>query len=43
MYAKGMDEEECAEWLEDVLTDADAEGGAKKKTAKAKPAAKAAV
>ena len=34
MYAKGMDEEECAEWLEDVLTDVDVNG-------KAKPRAKA--
>jgi CarD family transcriptional regulator len=34
MYAKGMDEEECADWLEDVLTDVDANG-------KAKPRAKA--
>jgi CarD family transcriptional regulator len=34
MYAKGMDEEECAEWLEDVLADVDVNG-------KAKPRAKA--
>ena len=43
MYAKGMDEEECSEWLEGVLTGTEA--GAKKKAAKpkAKTAAKAAV
>jgi len=44
MYAKGMDEDECAEWLEGVLKGGDA--GAKKKTAakpRAKTAAKAAV
>ena len=34
MYAKGMDEEECAAWLEDVLTDVDVNG-------KPKPRAKA--
>jgi CarD family transcriptional regulator len=44
MYAKGMDEEECSEWLEGVLKGTDTIG--KKKTAakpKAKTAAKAAV
>jgi CarD family transcriptional regulator len=42
MYAKGMDEEECSEWLEGVLTDADDGNGSVKKTVKkAKPAAKA--
>jgi CarD family transcriptional regulator len=44
MYAKGMDEEECSEWLEGVLKGSDTNG--KKKPAakaKAKPAAKAAV
>jgi CarD family transcriptional regulator len=44
MYAKGMDEEECSEWLEGVLKGTDST--AKKKTAakpKAKTAAKAAV
>ncbi|HET8606406.1 MAG TPA: CarD family transcriptional regulator [Gaiellaceae bacterium] len=44
MYAKGMDEDECAEWLEGVLTSADGNG---KKAAKPKAtksaAAKAAV
>ena len=42
MYAKGMDEEECSEWLEGVLTGTD--GTAKKKAAKpkAKTAAQAA-
>ena len=44
MYAKGMDEDECSEWLEGVLTSADGNG---KKTAKPKAtksaAAKAAV
>jgi len=37
MYAKGMDEEECAEWLEGVLTDTD--NGKKKTTAKKKAVA----
>ena len=38
MYAKNMDEEECAEWLEEVL--AETPGGAKKKpTAKKKAVA----
>jgi CarD family transcriptional regulator len=44
MYAKGMDEDECAEWLEGVLKGSDS--GTKKKAAakpKAKTAAKAAV
>jgi CarD family transcriptional regulator len=41
MYAKGMDEEECSEWLEGVLTDADDPATGKKATKKAKPAAKA--
>jgi CarD family transcriptional regulator len=42
MYAKGMDEEECSEWLEGVLSDADdGNGKAKKTVKKAKPAAKA--
>ena len=41
MYAKGMDEEECAEWLEGVLTGADANGGKKKTTAKKKAVAAA--
>jgi hypothetical protein len=39
MYAKGMDEEECAEWLEGVLTGADGNGGKKKTTAKKKAVA----
>jgi len=39
MYAKGMDEEECAEWLEDVLTGVG--NGKKKTTAKKKPVAAA--
>ncbi|MGH2934795.1 MAG: hypothetical protein ACRDL2_09845, partial [Gaiellaceae bacterium] len=37
MYAKGMDEEECAEWLEDVLTGVG--NGNKKTTAKKKAVA----
>jgi CarD family transcriptional regulator len=44
MYAKGMDEEECSEWLEGVLKGTDT--GVKKKTVakpKAKTAAKASV
>ncbi len=42
MYAKGMDEEECSEWLEGVLSDADdGNGNAKKIVKKAKPVAKA--
>ncbi|MGZ4359842.1 MAG: CarD family transcriptional regulator [Gaiellaceae bacterium] len=36
MYAKGMDEEQAAEWLEEVLADV---GPAKKKTSKAKATA----
>ena len=43
MYAKGMDEDECSEWLEGVLTDADDLPGTKKTVKKAKPAAKATV
>jgi hypothetical protein len=39
MYAKGMDEEECAEWLEGVLTGVG--NGKKKTTAKKKPVAAA--
>jgi CarD family transcriptional regulator len=39
MYAKGMDEEECAEWLEGVLTGVG--NGKKKPTAKKKPVAAA--
>jgi RNA polymerase-interacting CarD/CdnL/TRCF family regulator len=35
MYAKGMDEDECAEWLDDVLAGV---GGAKKKPAAKKKA-----
>src|SRR5438067_11141138 len=41
MYAKGMDEEECAEWLEGVLIGADGNGGKKKTTAKKKAVAAA--
>jgi CarD family transcriptional regulator len=41
MYAKGMDEEECAEWLEGVLTGVDDNGGKKKTTAKKKAVAAA--
>jgi CarD family transcriptional regulator len=41
MYAKGMDEEECAEWLEGVLTGVEGNGGKKKATAKKKPVAAA--
>ena len=37
MYAKDMDEDECAEWLEDVL--ADSGNGKKKPAAKKKTAA----
>jgi len=35
MYAKGMDEEETALWLDDVLAETDTEtpSGSKKKTA----------
>jgi CarD family transcriptional regulator len=40
MYAKGMDEEECAEWLEGVLTDT---GNGKKKTTAKKKAVAATV
>jgi len=36
MYAKGMDEEQAAEWLEEVLADV---GPSKKKTSKAKATA----
>ena len=39
MYAKGMDEEECAEWLEGVLTGVG--NGKKKAPAKKKPVAAA--
>src|SRR5437763_532033 len=39
MYAKDMDEEECAEWLEGVLTGAVGNGGEKKTTAKKKAVA----
>jgi CarD family transcriptional regulator len=41
MYAKDMDEEECAEWLEGVLA-SDSNGGAKKKPAAKKKTAAAA-
>ena len=37
MYAKGMDEDECAEWLDDVLTDSG--NGKRKPAAKKKPLA----
>ena len=37
MYAKGMDEEECAEWLDDVLAGAD--NGKKRPAAKKKAVA----
>ncbi|HTZ06090.1 MAG TPA: CarD family transcriptional regulator [Gaiellaceae bacterium] len=37
MYAKGMDEDECAEWLDDVL--ADSGNGKRKTAAKKKPLA----
>jgi CarD family transcriptional regulator len=40
MYAKGMDAEEAAEWLEDVLSNVGANGG-KKRTTRAKTAAAA--
>jgi len=40
MYAKDMDEDECAEWLEEVLA-SDASGPKKKTAAKKKPAAAA--
>jgi CarD family transcriptional regulator len=36
MYAKGMDEDECAEWLEEVLL---TDNGKKKTTAKKKAVA----
>ena len=39
MYAKGMDEDECAEWLEGVLTSVDGNG---KKTVKPKATTKSA-
>ena len=45
MYAKGMDEDECSEWLEGVLTGHRRERGRRRRPAakpKAKPAAKAA-
>ena len=38
MYAKAVDEEEAAEWLEDVLSNVGANGG-KKRTTRAKTAA----
>jgi CarD family transcriptional regulator len=40
MYAKDMDEEEAAEWLDGVLADSSANGGSngRKKTTSAKPA-----
>jgi CarD family transcriptional regulator len=41
MYAKGMDEEECAEWLEGVLTDTETGNGKKKTASKKKPVAAA--
>jgi CarD family transcriptional regulator len=41
MYAKSMDEEECSEWLEGVLTAPDETAKPKKTVKKAKPAAKA--
>jgi hypothetical protein len=37
MYAKGMDAEEAAEWLEDVLSNVGGNGG-KKRTTRAKTA-----
>jgi CarD family transcriptional regulator len=43
MYAKGMDEDECAEWLEGVLSDADGNGKKPKPKAAKSAAAKAAV
>ena len=43
MYAKGMDEDEAAEWLEDVLSDVDGNGNGKKAKSTKKTAAKAAV
>jgi hypothetical protein len=39
MYAKGMDEEEAAVWLDEVLSGV---GNGKKATSRAKPKAKAA-
>jgi CarD family transcriptional regulator len=42
MYAKDMDEDECADWLEDVLA-SDANGAKKKPAAKKKTPAAAAV
>ena len=43
MYAKGMDEEECSEWLEGVLKGTESAGKKKAAKPKAKTAAKAAV
>ncbi len=43
MYAKGMDEDECAEWLEGVLADVDGNGKKSKPKSAAKTTAKAAV
>jgi hypothetical protein len=40
MYAKDMDEEECAEWLEEVLA-SDGPAPKRKTAAKKKPAAAA--
>jgi hypothetical protein len=39
MYAKGMDEEECAEWLDGVLAGAGPTGGKKRPAAKKKAVA----
>jgi CarD family transcriptional regulator len=39
MYAKGMDEEECAEWLDGVLAGAGTAGGKKRPAAKKKAVA----
>jgi CarD family transcriptional regulator len=41
MYAKGMDESEAAQWLEDVLTGNATNGGSKKRPGRAKAAATA--
>ena len=43
MYAKGMDEDECSEWLEDVLGAVDGNGTKPKPKAKTKTPEKAAV
>jgi CarD family transcriptional regulator len=43
MYAKGMDEDECSEWLEEVLAEVDDDGAKVKPKSKAKAPAKAAV